>query len=98
MPDVARSATISIRGYVRHWFSNAAVGRKDLWEISIRQKPSARRAGEVQFLGEMPWEAGRLQSSPTQATWCKTRPKSRLVSGPRKSVRSARKEFSDAED
>jgi hypothetical protein len=27
----------------------------------------ARRAGQVQFLGEMPWEAGRLRSSPTRA-------------------------------
>src|SRR3954469_9139136 len=25
----------------------------------------APRAGNVQFLGEMPWEAGRLRSSPT---------------------------------
>src|SRR5256885_15300158 len=26
----------------------------------------ASRAGNVQFLGEMPWEAGRLRSSPTR--------------------------------
>jgi len=36
-------------------------------------KPSARRTGKVQYLGEMPWEAGRLPFEP-DAAQCKQEP------------------------
>jgi hypothetical protein len=36
---------------IEHWFSNAAAAR-GLEELRNRQKPSARRAGEEQCLGE----------------------------------------------
>jgi len=36
-------------------FSHAAAGQMLLVLVTFRQKPSARQAGEVQCLGEMPW-------------------------------------------
>jgi hypothetical protein len=71
--------------YVRHWVSNAAADFGPDENATFRQKPSARRAGKVQCLGEMPWgmpgdcvqarrcldDAGRLESQGSrQNRWC----------------------------
>ena len=46
-------------------FSNAAAEREFVEIMTYSPKPSARRAGEAQCLGDMPLSTGRLQCGPT---------------------------------